>query len=176
MVKERTNPMNITRRDALKTIAAAILLENCVPQTKSKGNQLTKLDNTHWIATALICDSPNKNNRIYPKEIVQKAIEKYNQNPTNLGTLGNSNDAIIHFQDVSHTITKTYLENNELKVEIEILNTPPGKILQNLLKNPEIIAFRTQGVGNQEVNENGELIINNYSLISINALPANEAS
>jgi hypothetical protein len=106
---------------------------------------------------------------------MQHHIQQFNQNLTNFGMLGNSNDGTIWLKNVSHAINKTYLENNELKVEIEILNTPPGQLLKNLLKSPDMIAFRTQGVGTG-INENGIFTLENYSLISINALPANEAS
>jgi hypothetical protein len=170
------------RRDALKVIAAtglSIITESCVPQVHPKGTTLEKLDDNRWLATALICDTPNKNNRIYPKEIVQNAILEYNKTineKTALGMLGNSNDATIHLQDVSHSVNKIHMDDANLKVEIEIMHTPPGQLLKNLLENPQNIAFRTQGIGWGTVNENNILIINKYSLISINALPANEAS
>jgi len=113
----------------------------------------------------------NLNNRIYTKESIDfnKLKEKID-NGRLYGELG-MGEMDISLSRVSHLITNIELKNNYLMGEVEILNTPNGNILNDLL-NTNTIVFRPRGIGN--VDENGYTILTN--LITFDAIPVEEDS
>jgi hypothetical protein len=125
--------------------------------------------------TVCIADKVNKNKRLYPRKVLEAAIEKL-KNREVLGVMGMPQDTIVKFSEVSHKANNLRLEGNELKCEIEILKTPNGKILEELLKTNSV-EFRTSGIGGGQVNDDGILVIgDSFCLTSINALPLGEGS
>jgi hypothetical protein len=69
---------------------------------------------------------------------------------------------------VSHEVKNIYLEDDYLKAEILILDTPRGKILDSI----KDISFRPFGFGRAKVNENGDVVIgDDYKLIGVDAMP-----
>lgn len=109
----------------------------------------------------------NMNNRVYPREVMIKAINEFNSRgaKTNLGCIEmNTSGAEIKFNKVSHVVDKLYLEGDNIYADITPLDTPNGRILKSL-KN---INFRTRGVGNGHYDENQIFTVGeNYKLISI---------
>ena len=127
-----------------------------------------------------VADVVNSNKRVYPRAVLEQQVEKLKtacQSRALIGELGMSGDTIVHFTNASHIVTDLQLEGNDLVTEIELINTPAGNLLRSMMKNPNDIAFRTSGVGNGRVDENGILHIDeSYRLISINAVPASDAA
>lgn len=141
-------------------------------------------------------DKPNLNRRIYPSSLAKSILAFYNSLPPSgrcmVGMLDNPADSSIHFAEVSHVVTKLWVEQSDfggnkpvgllpgskLMCEIETLDTPCGKVLRKLLtEHPESVAFRPMGVGSGQVNQDGFLVIgDSYKFITINAVAAHEAS
>jgi hypothetical protein len=129
-------------------------------------------------AVVLHFDTPNRNKRIYPLSLAENFLKlKSVANDRGLvGMLGNPETPIIQFSIASHVITDLRVEDKKLIADIETYHTPSGQILRQMLADGTV-AFRTMGVGNGQVNEEGYLIINDsYKFITINALNAGEAS
>ena len=140
------------------------------------------LRSEHLIARA---DRINGNKRIYPKALLERVVADFKAMPPRslMGELGQKEDSIIHFANVSHMIVDLKLSDfgpqlgHHLIAEIELLATPCGTILKKLMQSPGTVAFRTCGVGSGRVNEDGVLVIgDSYKMITINALPAKEAA
>ena len=80
----------------------------------------------------------NKNGRIYPKEIMEKEVNRYkkqyiDQNRKQYsGELDNPEGPIINLERTSHLITDLY-EDGDNFVGNKILSTPMGEIVKNLL-------------------------------------------
>lgn len=129
-------------------------------------------------APFLLVNKPNKNNHIYPRTVVEKAIAK-NQGKI-FGHLGMPQTSLVDFQSVSHTVEKFSFEKYKgdvwLTGKFHVIDSPCGKILKNMLENNVSIAFRTCGVGEKyQVFLPGEfepetLIIDSYNLCSVNAI------
>lgn len=106
---------------------------------------------------------PNKNNRIYSKDCVTEVLQHYKV----FGYL-NMNMEVCD-ADRSHVVYNLRYENDSIIDDVEILDTPNGKILQDIIgMNGEDFAFRPAGTGNIEVLEDGTTIVKDYKLISIN--------
>lgn len=115
--------------------------------------------NKKYIGTYIEFDVVNKNGRIYPYQTTIKAIKKYKKeyidNNKAFGILGILNSSEIPLNLISHKITRLWEENNKGYAEIEILNTPKGKHLQELVNT---IGSRLRlipcGIGNIDENSN----------------------
>ena len=76
--------------------------------------------------------------RLYTKEVMEKAVKEYMNRPEHqrLGELAPTHDdPHINLINVSHKIENLGFVGNKLYCEIEIQDTPEGKIAQELVKN-----------------------------------------
>lgn len=79
-------------------------------------------------------DHLNDNKRIYPRDVLERAIQNYNEKPYKFGELGFATTQNIELQHISHKINGVKLKNNNFCVNIELLDTPSGKIIKNIIK------------------------------------------
>jgi hypothetical protein len=132
-------------------------------------NGLTKFRGKFQEAEAV-----NKNKRMYPYDVLQENIGRLQEAIEDrrlVGELDHPTDSIIHFANTSHVVTKLWWEGNILMGEGEILNTPSGMILKNLIDGGVKVGISSRGVGNGKVNENGILVIGeSYKLITFDAV------
>ena len=82
-------------------------------------------------------DVKNRNGRIYPKEILQKEVVRYNREFINknraFGELGHPDGPTVNLERVSHMIKALYPEGSNFIGEARILDTPYGKIVKSLI-------------------------------------------
>ena len=113
-------------------------------------------------------DKKNRNGRIYPKNILESEVEKYQEviaSRRALGELDHPTDAEVSLSNASHIVTRMWWESDNLMGEIEILDTPSGKIAKQLIVNNVPLGISSRGVGSVQ-EENGEVIVqDDFSLI-----------
>ena len=101
-------------------------------------------------------EAKNQNGRIYPKEILEREIEKYIEGPVKerraLGELDHPESSVINLQNASHNITKVYWNGDEVMGEVEILSTPSGNILKELFRNGITVGISSRGMGSVKDN------------------------
>lgn len=96
---------------------------------------------------------PSPNGRIYSKELLQKIAKD-----TNLPIFGQIG-LDRHLSKCSHSVEKLFFQDNELKAEIRILDTPVGRKISDILNNqPCNVSFRIGGVGS--LDETGKVNLN----------------
>ena len=105
-------------------------------------------------------DAPNQNRRIYPKRILEREAKKYTETFINekraLGELDHPESSTVNLNNVSHNILEMYWIDNELHGKVEILGTPSGNILKELLKSGITLGISSRGVGSvKEVKAEG---------------------
>jgi hypothetical protein len=119
-------------------------------------------------------EAVNKNKRMYPFDVLSENISRLQEAMDDrrlVGELDHPTDSIIHFANTSHVVTKLWWEGNVLMGEGEILNTPSGMILKNLIDGGVKVGISSRGVGNGKVNEDGILVIGeSYKLITFDAV------
>jgi hypothetical protein len=99
----------------------------------------------------------NGNGRYYSKELWQREINNYmscvKENRA-LGELDHPDSTIINLKNVSHNIKKIFWDGDNIIGIIEILPTPSGNILKELLKNNITVGVSSRGMGSlQQVGE-----------------------
>ncbi len=114
-------------------------------------------------------DVENQNGRTYPMEILQREAKKYDQviqERRALGELDHPESPVVNLKNASHNITEMYFRDNDLIGTLEILSTPCGNILRELLRNGIKCGISSRGLGS--VNELGDgkvEVQDDYSLI-----------
>lgn len=120
----------------------------------------------------LILDVPNLNNRVYPEDVIKRAIEQW-QDETMIGQIGMpaGPTMVVDYDNVSHQITNLRIENGSLIADITVLDTPNGRLLQDLLTTGACMDFRTAGIGHVVIDDNGVGVVQpGFEICSINAV------
>ena len=93
----------------------------------------------------------NRNGRIYPKEILDKEVTRYNKEFINkkeaFGELGHPDGPTVNLERVSHMITKLYPDGDNFIGEAKIMNTPYGKIVKGLIDEGAQLGVSSRGMG-----------------------------
>lgn len=85
-----------------------------------------------FTALLLKTDVPDANGNVYPREVIQKALDNLESEKL-IGRVGFAGQ--IHFsQEPSHVADNLRLESDELHADIYPLNTEPGHYLKNASK------------------------------------------
>lgn len=122
----------------------------------------------------------NGNGRVYPKDILLKQINKYMEGPvaqnTAMGELDHPESSIVNLNNVSHSITRVWWEGNNVMGELVLLNTPSGKIAQELISAGIPLGISSRGMGSVrqigetvEVQDDFELLC--WDLVSVPSTP-----
>lgn len=134
--------------------------------------------------------APNQNERVYPKEILMREAKKYEtliKERRALGELDHPESSVINLKNVSHNIREIHWDGNDLMGTVEILPTPSGNILKELLKAGILLGISSRGMGSVsqrrgggvEVGEDFELIgwdfVSNPSTHGAFMTPVNES-
>ena len=114
-------------------------------------------------------DSKNRNGRIYPKDILEKAVNKYvtEQVKTGraVGELNHPEGPTINLDKVSHKITDLHFEGSNVVGKASILQTPMGKIVEGLLEGGVKLGVSSRGMGSL-VQKNGVMQVKDDFMLS----------
>ena len=97
----------------------------------------------------------NGNGRYYKKELWDREMEKYDQlvkERRSMGALDHPESTVINLKNVSHIVTGYNWDGDQLMGKIEILPTPSGNILKELIKNGITVGVSSRGMGSLEQN------------------------
>jgi hypothetical protein len=98
-------------------------------------------------------DAQNQNGRVYPKEILEREVEKYQQlikEKRALGELDHPESSVVSLKNVSHNIRECSWNGNDVVGVVEILPTPSGNILKELLRAGIRLGISSRGMGSVE--------------------------
>jgi hypothetical protein len=104
-------------------------------------------------------DTGNRNNRIYPKSVMEKEVNRYQEiieAKRSLGELGHPPNPSINLDKVSHLITSLKMESDGKVIgRAKILETPMGLIAKNLIENDCGVGVSTRGLGSLKAGKDG---------------------
>ena len=115
-------------------------------------------------------DAKNENGRVYPKGILHREVEKYIAGPIAqnraLGELDHPESSVISLKNVCHNIKQLWWEGDDLFGRIEVLNTPSGNILKDLLMNNITVGISSRGMGSvKQLGENTVEVQDDFDLV-----------
>ena len=107
-------------------------------------------------------EAKNRNGRIYPKAIMEKAVDRYvtEQVKTGraVGELNHPEGPTINLDKVSHIIEGLDWKDNDVVGKARILETPMGNIVKGLLEGGVRLGVSTRGMGSLE-EKNGVMYV-----------------
>ena len=113
--------------------------------------------------------APNQNERVYPRNILEREAKKYEiliKERRALGELDHPDSSVINLKNVSHNIREIHWEGDDLCGTVEILPTPSGNILKELLRAGILLGISSRGMGSvAPPNEGGVQVGEDFELI-----------
>ena len=100
----------------------------------------------------------NQNGRIYEKSILMREVKKYMnefvKNGNAFGELDHPESAVVSLKNASHVVKDLYWDGDDLMGKVELLNTPAGNIVKEIIKAGHTIGISSRGTGSvQQTNE-----------------------
>ena len=122
----------------------------------------------------------NRNGRIYPKEVIQKEVKRYNkefvEKKRAFGELGHPEGPTINLDKVSHMITKLEEEGNNFVGRAKILSTPNGQIVKNLIDDGAKLGVSSRGLGSLESKGNAQYVKDDFQLATAGDIVADPSA
>lgn len=104
-------------------------------------------------------DLKNRNGRIYPSDILEKEMKRYNEQfiktKRALGELGHPNGPQINGDRVSHLITEMKRDGSNFVGKAKILSTPMGEIVKTFIDEGVKVGVSTRGLGSVKPTKEG---------------------
>ena len=103
-------------------------------------------------------EAKNQNGRVYKKPILEREVDNYVENFVKVGNaygeLDHPESPIISLKNASHIVKELWWEGDDLMGKVELLNTPAGNIVKEILKAGHAIGISSRGTGSvQQTNE-----------------------
>ena len=122
----------------------------------------------------------NRNGRIYPKEVIQNEVKRYNkefvQKDRAFGELGHPEGPTINLDKVSHLITKLEEDGNNFVGRAKILSTPNGQIVKNLIDDGAKLGVSSRGLGSLESKGNAQYVKDDFQLATAGDIVADPSA
>ena len=107
-------------------------------------------------------ETKNRNGRIYPRDVMNKAVGKYINEQVSkgraVGELNHPDGPTVNLDKVSHKIENLQWEGNDVVGKATILETPMGKIVKGLLDGGVSLGVSTRGMGSLK-NGNDAMVV-----------------
>ena len=113
-------------------------------------------------------DVKNRNGRVYPLEVLQKEVAKYNKNFIRenraFGELGHPEGPTVNLERVSHMVTELHPDGKNFIGEAKIIETPMGKIVKNLIDEGAKLGVSSRGMGSLEQKNGANYVRDDFYL------------
>ena len=100
----------------------------------------------------------NQNGRTYSKAILERESKKYTEefvkNGNAFGELDHPESPVVSLKNASHIVKELWWKGDDLMGRVELLNTPAGNIVKEIIKAGHTIGISSRGTGSvQQTNE-----------------------
>ena len=116
----------------------------------------------------LQADIKNRNGRVYPMEILEKEVARYNKKFINenraYGELGHPEGPTVNLERVSHMVTELYPDGKNFIGEAKIMETPMGKIVKNIMDEGGKLGVSSRGMGSLDQKNGANYVRDDFYL------------
>jgi hypothetical protein len=82
-----------------------------------------------------------------------------------LGELDHPDDSVINLRNASHMVTSIWMEDNSVMGKVQVLNTPSGKILRELVSDGVKLGISSRGMGSVTEANGQTMVEDDFQLI-----------
>ena len=116
-------------------------------------------------------EKKNRNGRMYPKSVMEKAVGKYVteqvKTKRSVGELNHPDGPTVNLDKVSHLITAMKFDGDNVVGKARILPTPMGRIVEGLLDGGVRLGVSTRGMGSLEKQGDVMVVKDDYLLNTV---------
>ena len=149
--------------DTVKLFSEAVEEVQYITEEKEDGGKNYKIKGIFMQA-----DVKNRNGRVYPFEVLEKEVKKYNKNfireKRAFGELGHPEGPTVNLERVSHLITDLYPDGKNFIGEAKIMETPMGKIVKNLMDEGAKLGVSSRGMGSLDQSNGANYVRDDFYL------------
>ena len=110
----------------------------------------------------------NRNGRVYPIEILDKEIKRYNKEYVAknraFGELGHPDSPTINLDRVSHMIKELKRDGDNFIGKAKIMDTPYGKIVKSLIDEGATLGVSSRGMGSLAQKNGVSMVQDDFTL------------
>lgn len=112
----------------------------------------------------------NQNGRVYDKNLLEREVEKYVtdfvKNGNAYGELDHPESPVVSLKNASHIVKNLKWNGDDLIGRVELLNTPAGNIVKEIIKAGHTIGISSRGTGSvQQTNEGHLEVQDDFELV-----------
>ena len=106
----------------------------------------------------------NQNGRVYPESILKREVQKYKGREIKenraYGELDHPESSVVELKNTSHIIRDIWWDGKDVVGKVEILNTPAGRILKELVEAGCTVGISSRGMGSvRQIKEDGTVAV-----------------
>ena len=103
----------------------------------------------------------NQNGRVYSKDILvreaKKYVDEFVDRGNAFGELDHPESPVVSLKNASHIVKELYWKGDDLMGKVELLNTPSGNIVNEIIKAGHTIGISSRGTGSVNQTNEGHL-------------------
>ena len=149
--------------DTIKLISEAVEEVEYITEDKEGGCKNYKIKGIF-----LQADIKNRNGRVYPMEVLEKEVNRYNKKFINekraYGELGHPEGPTVNLERVSHMVTELYPDGKNFIGEAKIMETPMGKIVKSLMNEGCKLGVSSRGMGSLDQKNGANYVRDDFYL------------
>jgi hypothetical protein len=115
-------------------------------------------------------NSKNQNGRIYSKDVLYREVQNYINQYVKIGNaygeLDHPDSPVVSLKNASHVIKELWWDGDNLMGKVELLNTPSGNIVKEIIIGGHTIGISSRGTGSvRQVGENTLMVQDDFELV-----------
>jgi hypothetical protein len=113
-------------------------------------------------------DMRNGNGRVYPHTILEREMKNYKklvEERRALGELDHPDQSVINLRNVSHLVTEVWWNGKDVMGKMQVLNTPSGQVLKELINANVKIGISSRGTGSVRESKGDTIVEDDFQLI-----------
>lgn len=113
-------------------------------------------------------NTQNGNGRVYPHNILMREVKNYQKMVKErraLGELDHPDTSVINLANASHLVTEIWSDGDKVMGKIEVLNTPSGRVLKELVNAGVKLGISSRGMGSIREESGQTIVEDDFQLI-----------
>ena len=110
----------------------------------------------------------NGNGRVYSEDILRREVDNYQKlvrERRALGELDHPESATINLANASHMVTDIWWDKDSVMGKVQVLNTPSGQILRELVNCGVKLGISSRGMGSVHEDQGTTVVEDDFQLI-----------
>lgn len=148
-----------------KTINMKLITEHYINTVKYliEENKETKSKDYYLVGIFMQAQEPNRNNRVYPVEVINREVNNYNKNYINegraMGELGHPDTPVVNLERVSHLVKELSLKGTNVYGKAKLMDTPMGNIAKKFVDEGVKLGVSSRGLGSLREERDGIKVV-----------------